>query len=422
MTYQDQKTIDRELLELIWNNTNDAIFTIGYDGRILSANPAFSTILGWEIEDFQKQNFFSFFMNSTAEEHRQLLNTFIRGNNIPYYVTKRVRNDGKVLDILASYRAVNKKEVLAVGMYKDFSEQMEIQRKLQASQACYRNLVEFIPDAIFVENNGKIVFANKPGVQITGAHDESEVLGQSVWKFIFTEDHRLFKRKIWQSMKTGEAIIEKFNRLDGETLWAEIKVMRVLFDGETVNQIMLRDITAKKDYEAQLEYLAFHDPLTGLSNRRYFTEQMNQAINQATKDEKMLGVMYLDIDKFKSINDSFGHEVGDQLLIEFANNLKKNIRSGDIACRIGGDEFLILLNNIAEKRTLVEIATRLHKAFQEPYSLGNQNSAVTASIGIAIFPEDGTDAKTLIANSDAALYQAKEYRNAYQFYGESKTR
>lgn len=416
MTFQNQNNINRDLLELIWNNTNDAIFTIGYDGRILSANPAFSMILGWEKDDFQNQNFFPFFVNMTKEEHEELLNTFKRGNDILYSVTKRIKKNGEILDILASYRAVNKNEVLAVGMYKDFTEQMQIQRKLQESQNCYRNLVEFIPDAIFVENGGEIVFVNKPGIQIIGANDKSEVLGKSVWQFILAEDQKLFKRKILQSIKNKEVIIEKFKRMDGEILWAEISVMRVLFEEEYVNQIMLRDVTAKKNYEAQLEYLAFHDPLTGLSNRRYFTEQINLAIQQATKDGKMLGVMYIDIDKFKSVNDLLGHDVGDQLLIEFANRLKENVQEGDILCRIGGDEFLILLNNIEDRQTLVQIAINLHNAFQAPYILGNQKKVVTSSIGIAIFPKDGTDAKTLIASSDVALYQSKEQRNAYQFY------
>lgn len=417
MAFQSEAFVDRDLLQLIWNNTNDAIFTIGYDGRILSTNPAFLNIQGWKKEDFQDRNMFSLFMNTSTKEHQHLLNTFKNGNHIPYYVTKRVRNDGKVLDILASYRSVNKEEILAVGMYKDFTAQMEIQRKLQASQYCYRNLVEFIPDAIFVETNGEIVFTNKPGIQIIGANSESEVLGQSLWHFILAEDPKIFKEKVVKSMKTGDTIIEKFKRLDGKILWAEITVMGILFEGDFVNQIMLRDITAKKNYEAKLKYLAFHDSLTGLSNRRYFTEQFNQAIEQAKKEEKMLGVMYIDLDKFKSINDSLGHEVGDQLLIQFANRLKENVREGDILCRMGGDEFLIL-TKINDKKTLVEIATRLHSAFQEPYILNDRENTITSSIGIAIYPEDGTDVKTLITRSDKALYIAKDQRNAYQFYEE----
>ncbi|SES13490.1 bifunctional diguanylate cyclase/phosphodiesterase [Psychrobacillus sp. OK032] len=404
-----------------FNNTNEAIFTIGYDGRILSANPSFTDILGWDETDVGEDNCFPFFTDISPEEHEQQLSQFKQGMDIPYYVTKRKRKDGEVLDILASYRAINNGEVLAVGMYKDFTEQMNIQRRLQASEDCYRNLVEFIPDAIFVENNGKIVFVNSPGIDLVGAKSIKDVLGQSVWQFIKTNEHTVFSRKVQQVISTKEPIIEQLLRLDGETIWVEIIAMSIIFEGETVIQVLLRDVTSKKNYEAQLEFLAFHDPLTGLSNRRYFAEQINQAIEQAENVNQMLALMYIDIDKFKSINDTLGHDVGDQLLKQFANRLKENVRDEDILCRIGGDEFLVLLNGLKEKKTVLEIVSRLHKAFQVPYLIDNQKIVVTSSIGIAMFPEDGINSKILISRSDAALYLAKEQRNVFQFYEIEKT-
>ena len=168
------------------------------------------------------------------------------------------------------------------------------------------------------------------------------MLGQSVWQFIVTDDLATFKTKVHQAMSTKEPIIEQFLRLDGEMIWTEIIAMSMVFEGESVIQVLLRDVTLKKNYEEQLEYLAFHDPLTGLTNRRYFTEQINQAIETAQKENRMLAVMYIDIDKFKSINDSLGHEVGDQLLKQFASRLKENVREEDILCRVGGDEFLVI--------------------------------------------------------------------------------
>ena len=158
-----------------------------------------------------------------------------------------------------------------------------------------------------------------------------------------------------------------------------------VFEGESVIQILLRDVTLKKNYEEQLEYLAFHDPLTGLTNRRYFTEKINQSIETAHKENRMLAVMYIDIDEFKGINDSLGHEVGDQLLKQFASRLKENVREEDILCRVGGDEFLVLLNNVKEKKAVVEIVSRLHKAFQQPYLIDNHKLVSTSSMGISVF-------------------------------------
>ena len=421
MEFNSQPDVENNVLELVWNNTNEAIFTIGYDGQILSANPSFTTILGWKVTDLSEVNYFPFFVDFPPKEHKLQLAQFKEGHDIPYYVTKRKRKDGKILDILASYRAINNGEVLAVGMYKDFSEQMNIQRRLQASEERYRNLVEFIPDAIFVENNGKIVFVNSVGIHLVGAKSEKDVLGQSVWQFIVTDDLATFKTKVHQAMSTKESIIEQFLRLDGEMIWTEIIAMSMVFEGESVIQVLLRDVTLKKNYEEQLEYLAFHDPLTGLTNRRYFTEQINQAIETAQKEKRMLAVMYIDIDEFKGINDSLGHEVGDQLLKQFASRLKENVREEDILCRVGGDEFLVLLNGMKEKKVVVDIVSRLHKAFQQPYLIDNHKIVVTSSMGIAVFPQDGINSKILISRSDIALYQAKEQRNDFQFYELEKT-
>jgi len=416
MKFTNQPFIDKNVLELVWNSTNEAIFTIGYDGRILSANPSFTSILGWKQTDLTDVNCFPFFTNMTPEMHEQQLTKFKQGHDIPYYVTKRKRKDGVILDILASYRAINNGEVLAVGMYKDFTEQMNIQRRLRASEGCYRNLVEFIPNAIFVERNEKIVFVNSPGIGLVGAKSEQDVLGQSVWQFIRKDNPNAFKRKVHQAISTKKPIIEQLLRFDGETIWVEIFAMSIVFEGESVIQVLLRDVTSKKKYEAQLELLAFHDPLTGLTNRRYFMEQINQAIESAKKESQMLAVMYIDIDKFKRINDSLGHDVGDQLLKQFAKRLKENVREEDILCRIGGDEFLVLLNSLKEKEGALEIVSSLHKAFQVPYLIDNKKIVATSSIGIAMFPEDGIDSKKLISRSDTALYLAKEQRNEFQFY------
>lgn len=414
-----QSNVDQNILELVWNNTNDAIFTIGYDGRILSANPAFSAILGWVKEDFNKSNCFPFFSNISEEEHKQQLDSFRQGCDIPYYVTKRKRKDGVILDILASYRAINQGEVLAVGMYKDFTEQMEIQRRLQASEDCYRNLVEFIPDAIYVEQNGRITFVNQPAIKLLGTNNAEELLGKPISQLVTENIAKEFLERLKVAALTHEVMVEQLCRLDGTFFWGEIVAMWIGTEDDEILQVLVRDVTAKKNYEEELEYLAFHDSLTGLSNRRYFTEQINQAIERAKKEEEMLGIMYIDIDKFKEINDSLGHDIGDQLLKHFAVRLKESVREVDTLCRIGGDEFLVLLTGIRDKKEVEVIASRLHKRCQKPYLINNGKIEASSSIGIALFPQDGLNSKTLISHSDEALYKAKVKRNSYQFYEEN---
>ncbi|WP_158583022.1 bifunctional diguanylate cyclase/phosphodiesterase [Lysinibacillus yapensis] len=413
MVSKDKEIVEKNVLELVWNNTNDAIFTIGYDGRVLSLNPAFSSMLGWDKKDLTDVNCFPFFVQPNKEEHEHQLNLFRQGIDIPYHVTKRKRKDGKELDILASYRAVKEGNVLAVGMYKDFTEQMKIQRQLKASQECYRNLVQTIPDAIFVENDGKIVFVNQPGVKMIGAEDSKQLMGQSVWQFILTENDKQLKKNIHNAIETGEPLLVEMQRLNGEMLWVELVAMSIYYEGESVLQVVMRDVTAKKSYEEQLEFLAFHDPLTGVTNRRYFTDYLNKAIEREKSKNGTLALLYLDLDKFKEINDTKGHDVGDELLKQFANRLSKNIREMDIVCRVGGDEFLILIDGVESEQIIREIIKRLHEKLMVPYSINGLKISVYASIGVARFPADGQDSKILISKADKALYQAKQKCNTY---------
>ena len=407
--------IGHEALELIWNNTNDAIFTIGYDGAVLTINRAFTDILGWDLLDLKEVTFPPFFISKEVQQEQ--LHVFKQGKDLPYFITKRKRKDGKIIDVLASYRSINNGDVLAVGMYKDYTEQMEIQRRLQASEECYRNLIEFLPDAIFVRNKEKIVFVNSAGVRLFGAKQSKDIIGHSIWEFILTDNIDEMENKLnLFSDNEQEVMIEKFVRFDGKVIWAEMIAMPIIFKGEAVIQVLFRDITEKKNYESQLEFLAFHDPLTGLTNRRYFIDLMGRKIEEAKSEEKRLAVLYIDIDKFKEINDSLGHDTGDELLKQFANRMKENVRKNDILCRIGGDEFLVLLSDIKEENCIGEIAERLYEAFQIPYKIKGQEIVVTSSIGISIYPESATDSRSLILHADQALYKAKEKRNRIVFY------
>ena len=407
--------IGHKALELIWNNTNDAIFTIGYDGAVLTINRAFTDILGWDLLDLKEVTFPPFFISKEVQQEQ--LHVFKQGKNLPYFITKRKRKDGKIIDVLASYRSINNGAVLAVGMYKDYTQQMEIQRRLQASEECYRNLIEFLPDAIFVRSKEKIVFVNYAGVRLFGAKQSKDIIGHSIWEFISTDNMDEMENKMnFFSDNKQEIMIEQFIRFDGKVIWAEMIAMPIIFKGEAVIQVLFRDITEKKKYESQLEFLAFHDPLTGLTNRRHFIEVMGRKIEEAKSEEKRLAVMYIDIDKFKGINDSLGHDTGDELLKQFANRMKENVRKNDVLCRIGGDEFLVLLSDIKEEKCIGEIVERLYVAFQIPYKIKDQEFVVTSSIGISIFPESATDSRSLILHADQALYKAKEKRNRIVFH------
>lgn len=412
---------ETQIFDLIWNNTTDAIFTIGYDGSIIDANPAFEELFGWKVAELQKCSFPPFFSHMTRKEHQELLDHLREGQSLPYVLSKRKHRDGTVLDVIASYRSINTGNILAVGMYKNFTEQMRIQAKLQASEDTYRTLVESLQEAIIVQRQGEIVFINTAGVRLFGRPQLKDIIGKSIWDFIAGDQREKFEEKFNRVMQQKSedkqiTISGEFTRYDGKMICAEIKVNSIEYKGESAIQILIQDISDKRNYEAQLEYLAFHDPLTGLKNRRRFSEIVEESIKEAEKTKRKIAIMYVDLDHFKSINDSLGHHVGDELLQQFSQRLKSSIRKGDVPCRVGGDEFLVLLKDISHFQQIEKIASRMHSIFRKSYKIKGNTLKVTTSIGISVYPDHGYSVRNLISHADAALYQAKQSRNQFVLY------
>jgi diguanylate cyclase (GGDEF)-like protein/PAS domain S-box-containing protein len=178
---------------------------------------------------------------------------------------------------------------------------------------------------------------------------------------------------------------------------------------------LIRDITERKAAEQQIEYQAYHDALTGLANRRLFQEHLSLALALAQRRERMVAVLFLDLDHFKLVNDSLGHTVGDALLRQVAQRLKGAVREGDTVARVGGDEFTIVLQEVAHRSDAAVVANKVLEAIAAPLEVNGHRLYITTSIGITLFPEDGDDAETLLKNADAAMYRAKdEGRNTYQ--------
>ncbi len=184
--------------------------------------------------------------------------------------------------------------------------------------------------------------------------------------------------------------------------------------------IALIDITEHKKIEEKIEFLAYHDSLTNLPNRILFKKQLSAALKKAKQKQKNTAVLFLDLDRFKFINDSLGHNIGDFLLKSAANRLVSCLRKDDVISRMGGDEFIVLLSEIDSEEDAVQISKKIITAMQKPFNINGLNLHVSTSIGIAIYPKDGRDEETLLKNADTAMYHAKEKgRNNYQLYNQS---
>ena len=413
-----QPTLDE--YQLIWENTNDAILIIRNDGAIIQANPALTDMLGWRLEEIEGYARPPFFMEDfTVEDHQQQLDVLRSGKSIANYETQRKHKDGSVKDVLASYRSINKEHILAVAMYKDITEEKIAKHRLGVAESCYQALVEFSPDAILVQNDGKLSFANPAAVKLLGAESLQQVIGKSIDEFIVLDDEksgvRVFTNDL--EMMKPEPLIVKLKRFNGISIWVEIIAIPVNHNGEMVIQAILRDVTVRKYYEDQLTYMATFDPMTGVANRSSFIESLDQAIEHAMDSEEILAVLFFDLDKFKDVNDSLGHGVGDELLIQFAKRLRGNIRTIDIVGRVGGDEFLVLLIDI-DRETIERLVKKMLADFEKPYTIKGHEIRSTSSVGVAMYPVDGKDSTKLIHNADQALYRAKEKRNHFEFFSE----
>ncbi|MBP1995029.1 sensor domain-containing diguanylate cyclase [Paenibacillus eucommiae] len=228
---------------------------------------------------------------------------------------------------------------------------------------------------------------------------------------------KLFFKVIQSGNK--EKVEYLFQHANEGWIWLETVAIPIRDVGGEIRQIALvtNDITLRKQQESRLISLAYHDPLTGLPNRRLFKEHLNQALLQARRTGKQLALLYVDIDDFKMINDTMGHDIGDSFLQDFASRIRNCLREVDMFARMGGDEFTILLPMMDSAENVETVARRIFRSIEKPYQLGEHSFHATVSMGIALYPRDGDDFNVLLKHVDMALYQVKEKgRNAFRFF------
>ncbi|MCM2315931.1 MAG: EAL domain-containing protein [Thermoanaerobaculia bacterium] len=288
---------------------------------------------------------------------------------------------------------------------------------IRASEERYRLLFERNPAGVFrCDSAGQILDCNQACARILGFASPAELMRQNLAQLFVTESQLL---ENFRDLRVNQSIVNyeaELRRSDGSSTWALVNVsIRALENEREVIEGGIVDITERKLAEAKIEYQAYHDALTGLPNRNLVRDRLEVALAQARRLDRVLGLLFLDLDEFKLVNDTLGHHAGDKLLQRIAARLRASVRDDDTVARMGGDEFTILVPQLADERHATVVAEKLIDAVAEPIEVEGHLLFPTASIGIAIFPNDGNDAATLLRNADAALYRAKEMgRNNYQ--------
>jgi diguanylate cyclase (GGDEF)-like protein/PAS domain S-box-containing protein len=311
------------------------------------------------------------------------------------------------------------------GVSHDVTERKQAEKALRQSEEKYRSILENIQEAYFeVDLAGNFIFYNDSLCRLTGCSRE-ELIGANYRQFSNEEmSQKAFKafNKVFSTAEPIEGFDWQITRKDGSKRYIEASVsLQKKSSGQPSGfKGVIRDITERKRIEQELNYLATHDALTGLPNRLMFSQLLDHSIQSAQRNKKQLAVFFIDLDRFKTINDSLGHEAGDKLLKEMALRFKQSLRNVDVIGRLGGDEFIILIEDFNDLHQVEILAHKILATVIKPIILMNEECRITASIGISIYPKDGQDEQSLMKNADIAMYFSKEDgKNNYKFYSEN---
>lgn len=411
-------------------NSSDAIALFDEGGRILYASPATARVVGHALEDFVGHTAFEFLHADDVPEISARLREVVATPGAMVQVTAHVRRaDGEwrfmegVFTNLLDDPAVG----AIVNNYRDITERRRFDDALRSSEARYRSLFERNLAGVFRSSlDGRFLDCNEAFARIFGYDSPAELMGRQAQE-LYLGDRAVFIERLKQA-KTLVNLEECYKRRDGTPVWTLENVSLVEPESGTSGALLeipdgpmiegtLIDISERKRAQEQIEYQAYHDALTGLPNRLLLKDRLTQALAHARRQQASLVVMFLDLDRFKLVNDTLGHALGDQLLNAVAARLVGSVREGDTVARVGGDEFTLLLPGMAKEDDSSRTARKVLDVIREPLQLEGHEVYVTTSIGIALYPDDGDDAESLMKSADSAMYRAKELgRNGYQHW------
>ncbi|MEC5424162.1 PAS domain S-box protein [Virgibacillus sp. C22-A2] len=414
---------NKQKYQSLYDYNLDAIITIDLNGNITATNLAAESISQFSSAEVTGTSFKSY----VIPEHIELVNERFQlaaGGTSQQLRMAITNKSGNKMNIIAKFTPIitNNKVTGIYGIYKDITEQENTLRQLKESEELFRIIAENASDLItLLDKRGQIIYVSPSYKDILG-FDNEEYENKHFLHNVYKDDQEMINDGISTAVKDRKPCKLKFRQLNnaGDWIWSELTGTPVYDELNNFNHmvVLTRDITFQKEYEARLRYVAMHDALTGLPNRRFFNEQITKAVDSFNDKKDGLAVLMIDIDYFKTINDTFGHDIGDLVIEEFGKRISGCIRDDDMAARLGGDEFVILLHGVGAKVNATSIAEKVFTCMRDVWNFGGTALEVTTSIGIAVAPLEGTTELQLLKNADLALYEAKESgRNKYKIKG-----
>lgn len=386
-----------------------AVFSLDLAGKITAANPSAEGMGGVPRDQLIGRTFKSLVSPSCAEEVEYHFRQSLHGAPLAYEC-ESVSADGKrtLLHVTNVPIVVDGAVVGVYAIVLDVTRAKEIQRQLKESEQLYRYLFDTSADAVLLfDRSGKLVRHNKELERMSGLPSE-ELLGDGYLRLLPTDKREKGPDWIRRTLN-GERLTADVTAYtaQGKQLHCLVNSVPIEVDGEVVGAyVTVKDITQQKQAEMQMTRLAYHDPLTGLPNRAFFLDRLRDAYQRALRVSQVFAVLYLDLDGFKQINDSLGHEAGDTLLVQAANRLSKCVRPSDIVARLGGDEFTILLDGLPSREQAEKVAERVIKELQRPFRVSGSEVFVSTSVGVA-YNDQAEGPGQLLRYADIAMYHAK---------------
>lgn len=310
--------------------------------------------------------------------------------------------------------------IAAIETLHDLTNLKQAEQALRENEQSFRSLIERSPDAILVHREEEVFFTNQAADRLLGDNRSDYKERVRIIDRVHPDYREIVRKRLRrveaQHESTGYAEL-KILRLDGSVIDIEAASSPVYYGGQWAVQTTLRDITDRKEEQERTWHQANFDTLTGIPNRLMFLDRLQQALDHAERQKQHVALLFIDLDRFKEVNDTLGHAAGDLLLQEVARRLSRCLRKTDTLARLGGDEFVALMPAVTEPETVTVVAERMLQGLTEPFPLPGGEGRISGSIGIACYPGNGQDVDTLMQHADAAMYRAKEQgRNAFVFY------
>jgi len=350
---------------------------------------------------------------------------YLTGKSVKAFEMEVIRKDGTIQIAEVSISLIRNTKGTPIsfrGTSRDITGRKQMEEALRQSEGKYRSILETIQEGYFeVDLAGSFTFCNDSMFRLYG-YSKEELMGMNNRQYTDKENSKkVFQtfNKVYSTGEPAEGFDWQIIRKNGDKRYIEASVsLKKDSSGKPIGfRGIVRDVTERKKAEQQLNHMATHDALTGLPNRSMSSQLLNHAIQSAQRHKRQLAVFFIDLDRFKTINDSLGHEAGDQLLQEIARRFRQSLRAVDVVARLGGDEFIILIEEVGDLTQVANVAHKILTTAIKPMVLLGEECRVTASIGISIYPRDGEDEQSLMKNADMAMYFSKEEgRNNYQFY------